>query len=1185
MKNKRWKVLAGVIIIGVGFSGYTKNATVKAETVVVVNDGSKLVNNNRTNLLFNKEVYFSGVEGNKKPDGTWTYPQFVGEKAVDGDPTTRWSAAKEDNQWLVVDIGEQKDISEIVLDFHANCPEYKVHVSLDGKNYQMIYETTNGGGGIPERKVIDLAEKVQARYVKYEQNKMWKHASNGQYYGSSLISFEAYEKKQELESIEINQNDFTISMGRSKKLDYTVQPIGFPLQESDLIWESNNKNVVSVDGGVVKAVGTGTAIVSLYLRGTDLKSSIQVTVVSERAEYVEMRQRWKDRLLGNNYDVNDSDVKSYLELIATKSLDLWETLNKDSEREYLWEKISSDTTSADYTTQFEKIKSLTLGYYLPTSPIYKDENVKEEILKAINFMIDAKKYNGTYSTGNWWDWQIGSAQPLVDTLILLHDDLYKEDYDLLVKFVTPITKYASDPNKQWPSYTATGANLTDISISVLGTALLLEDDSRMKLVEDNVPKVLKNVTKGDGLYQDGSLIQHTFFPYNGSYGNELLKGVGRIQSILVGSEWEMKDPNMSNLFNVVDKGYLQLMYMGKMPAMFSGRSISRAPKTNPFTTELESGKETIANLTLIAKFAPAELQAKIYGYIKSWTSQNDGEFNYCSNPRDFESLLAIKNIINNKDIVGNEDLNTLNVYSSMDRVFKKDGEYAVGISMYSNRIANYEFGNTENKRGWHTADGMVYLYNQDLAQFGEGYWPTIDSYRLPGTTIDTKELADGALQSKKSPQDWVGGAVHEKVASVGMFLDKSNEEMNLKAKKSWFLLDGQIICLGAGITGSTSATIETILENRLLSDDAKVVTDSNLSIGSQAKEVQNWINIENKDSKNNVGYLFAKPAKIYMDTRTGTYTDINEYFVNDLIYTKKYLTLVKDHGQEVIDDDYEYVIIPGKSSDEINDLYAHPNYEVLKNLDTVQAISSGDILLANIFDRNQKVSYLEALDAMSIVAKNKEAGIYEITLSNPKQDNRKVSLKFNKGIAQVISSEEGYTVNGDVISLDTENLFGQSRTIVVRAKVDKTKLEKLVTENSDRDEMLYTESSWIIFKQALEDSLNILRNEKVTQEQVDVSYLKLSEGIKQLEEREKNEALQLSVNDLEILKKGKTLKVEVVLLPKNEEANSVDWEVQNSAVATIDSKGIITAKKAGTTRIIARTKDGKMKAFTLRVSN
>ena len=78
--------------------------------------------------------------------------------------------------------------------------------------------------------------------------------------------------------------------------------------------------------------------------------------------------------------------------------------------------------------------------------------------------------------------------------------------------------YAKDPNIQWPIYRATGANLTDISITVLGTGLLLEDNQRLVQVQEAVPSVLKSVSSGDGLYPDGSLIQHGYFPYNGSYG-------------------------------------------------------------------------------------------------------------------------------------------------------------------------------------------------------------------------------------------------------------------------------------------------------------------------------------------------------------------------------------------------------------------------------------------------------------------------------------------------------------------------------------------------------------------------------------------------------------------------------------------------------------------------------------------
>ncbi|WP_426093923.1 hypothetical protein, partial [Escherichia coli] len=73
---------------------------------------------------------------------------------------------------------------------------------------------------------------------------------------------------------------------------------------------------------------------------------------------------------------------------------------------------------------------------------------------------------------------------------------------------------------------------------------------------------------------------------------------------------------------------------------------SRAPETNPFTTEFESGKETIANLTLIAKFAPENLRNDIYTSIQTWLQQSGSYYHFFKKPRDFEALIDLKNVVN-----------------------------------------------------------------------------------------------------------------------------------------------------------------------------------------------------------------------------------------------------------------------------------------------------------------------------------------------------------------------------------------------------------------------------------------------------------------------------------------------------------------------------------------------------------
>ncbi|MDN6810040.1 polysaccharide lyase family 8 super-sandwich domain-containing protein, partial [Lentilactobacillus parabuchneri] len=952
---------------------------------------------------------------------------------------------------------------------------------------------------------IDVDDDLTARYVKYQQHKMWEH-SNGQSYGSSIISFEAYEEARQAEGIEISTDAVEISEQRSRKLEFTLTPKGINVPDDQIEWSSSDTSIVEVDNqGVIKALNKGTAEITVQIKDTELSDTIPVTVTEENSEYAAMRTKWKERLLGDEGLDEDTDVQNYRQKIIDESTELWETLNKAEDREYLWSKKESDTVSADYTTQFTNIKTLTLGYYDPSSPLFENEEVFTEIINAIEFMIDTKQYDGTYWTGNWWDWQIGSAQPLTDTLILLHDDLIENDYEKLEKFVEPLTLYAEDPKIQWPGSTATGANLTDIAITVLGSAILLEDDSRVDLVKEDVPTVLENVTSGDGLYQDGSLIQHGHFPYNGSYGNELLKGFGRIQTILQDTSWEIEDSNVNNLFNVVDKGYLQLMIDGKMPAMVSGRSISRAPGTNPFTSELETGKETIANLTLIAKFAPDELKNKIHSAIKLWINQSSYFYNFYESPRDFEALSDLKSIMNDDSVSANEPTNIVNVYGSMDRVFQKNEDYSVGISMYSNRVGNYEYGNTENKRGWHTADGMFYLYNDDLTQFDEGYWATIDSYRLPGTTVDTKELADGALTGEKSPQSWVGGSNDGSVASVGMFLDKNNEDMDLVAKKSWFLLDGKVVNLGSGINGTTDASIETIVENRMVdAENTEVVQDES--------EDAFWIGLNGADTANNLGYVFPNSmtdVEVEQESRSGKYSDINEYFPNDQTYTNDFVKIIKNHGNNVENDNYEYMTVNGKTNEELAEMAKTKEYQVLENTSDIQAIETEKYVMANTWTENQEASFMQVNEPMSVISGKLSDDTYRFTLANPSQDNKNVSFEIDKDITEVVENDPEVSADSNVISLNSEGLKGSSRSITVKvigeAETDKSELEKLIEANQDKKAEDYTPESWETFSEALESAQAVLADDKATQAEVDEAVERLIQAVEQLEEASEDE--------------------------------------------------------------------------------
>ncbi|GAA6396547.1 discoidin domain-containing protein [Solibaculum mannosilyticum] len=127
------------------------------------------------NLAFRKPVTASSVGDNNPP-----------ENAVDGSLSTRWSSSYNDNQWIMVDLEEETEISRVDLYWEAAYADhYRIEVSTTGTDdddFTVVYEDSQSTGGSQS---IDL-EPVKARYVRIyciSRATMW---------GSSLHEIEIY---------------------------------------------------------------------------------------------------------------------------------------------------------------------------------------------------------------------------------------------------------------------------------------------------------------------------------------------------------------------------------------------------------------------------------------------------------------------------------------------------------------------------------------------------------------------------------------------------------------------------------------------------------------------------------------------------------------------------------------------------------------------------------------------------------------------------------------------------------------------------------------------------------------------------------------------------------------------------------------------------------------------------------
>ena len=78
-----------------------------------------------------------------------------------------------------------------------------------------------------------------------------------------------------LKNIQLNKSSMTMNVGETKKLTYTLTPSDV---QSQLIWKSNNKNVLTVDNkGQVHAIAKGTATVTVTDK-SGLSSKCSITV-------------------------------------------------------------------------------------------------------------------------------------------------------------------------------------------------------------------------------------------------------------------------------------------------------------------------------------------------------------------------------------------------------------------------------------------------------------------------------------------------------------------------------------------------------------------------------------------------------------------------------------------------------------------------------------------------------------------------------------------------------------------------------------------------------------------------------------------------------------------------------------------------------------------------------------------
>ncbi|WP_144027815.1 polysaccharide lyase family 8 super-sandwich domain-containing protein [Paenibacillus sp. 32352] len=830
--------------------------------------------------------------------------------------------------------------------------------------------------------------------------------------------------------------------------EITLRPRFTPSDATNLnvTWSSSQPDVASVDGaGRIQSWKPGTATVTVTSQDGGKTAASFITVQqrdpNEGDEYDRMRLKWKKSLDGGaSFDRNDPDIAAIINSTNSNASQYWRTLHTNSDRALLWDDIPPSADTSDFvTSNYARLKTMALAYSMKGGALYHHYGLRDDIIEAMEFLYRDQYNEAGNPYGNWWNWQIGVPLKLADLMVLLYDDLTK---DQIERYVRTMDHYIGDISL--PTFTQTGANRTDILTAELLMGVVQKDPVRLGNVREQMSPLFPYVTAGDGFYEDGSFVQHSTVAYTGSYGEVLIRGAGNLLFMLQGTTWSVKDPQVSNVYRWVKDAFAPVIYNGQVMDMVRGRAIARENNTGN-----TAAGGIIGAMARLAQFAPQQDAETIKSLIKHYLLANP-TYNYYKQITDIETMQTVKQWMADPSIAAQGDAPAHFELNAMGRSVHRGQDYAFGVSKSSKRIQTYELTNGENGKGWYTGDGMTYLYNGDSSQYMGDFWPTVNWYRLPGTTVDTRERTVPHYQygdGEGTPANaWAGGVTLGEYGSSGMNLRQIGT--SLTANKSWFMFDKEIVALGSGINSSDNRPIETTVEQRKLNgagDNGFIVDGDRMpsALGwSAVKDGVHWAHLSGNVPGSDIGYVFPETANLNMlrEQRTGTWKDINDNpSISTDPRTNRFMTMWLNHGSNPYNETYSYILLPNRSAAETGAYSANPSVTILENSPDAQAVYEKSLQITGVHfwkDALKKVDFITSSRQASVMVRELAgSNRLELAVSDPTLENTgAIELELDRSAAGVLSSDPQVFVTQLAptikLTVNTGGTLGKSLNVV-----------------------------------------------------------------------------------------------------------------------------------------------------------
>lgn len=685
-----------------------------------------------------------------------------------------------------------------------------------------------------------------------------------------------------------------------------------------------------------------------------------VALACPDADFDALVTRYVDLLVGPpDADLSPDPVREAIAALDTQATRFRDALTDRPGRVFTNLGLVKLTRSINIQTTALQLATMAKAWATPTSRFHDDDDLAEAVLDGLQRFCDLQYHKGRDAFDNWYHWEIAAARGVLDTTAILHRRI---PATLRSQVVEAVEWFIPDPREfrlchpdgRKPS---SGSNRLELSLYVAVAGALGRRADRITLAAETAPSAYAFTTEGDGFHPDGSFLAQQNVPYTGAYGRAMVTAASLVLPLFRGSRWQLSHRDTSALVVGVERCFRPWIFNAQTLPGVLGRAVSRGDVDSYWL---------ISSILALAEAVDVPTRDHWYGLARGWL-ERDHKQQYFRHRDVMDAVRGVRALTTGPTAVPERDGSCL--FPQMDRLTHRGPGWCISIGSASTRTRRWDSMNGENVKAWHQNAGTRYLHlADDPRQYVNDWFPTVDPYRMPGTTIDSTPLEDttGGLPALPGDEERIGpvgidaftggSSVGGQYEPDGFYSGATcatwahhteSWRSGTRARLAWFTLSEGMVCLGSGISGDTAGTVETVLENRMTwpdtdrswSVDGAAVPDSARPGWSAVVEDVTTLSLGNQVSF----VMLDRPRTVHLrhDVRSGAWRDINAHRGRRKVEAT-FQTAWLDHGGHPVNESFSYLLLPTADPQKAHLWARQPSVVVLANDAERQAVGAGD---------------------------------------------------------------------------------------------------------------------------------------------------------------------------------------------------------------------------------------------------